>query len=132
MILQKKAEVCSTIEFMEAQNIPFFKQHVFDHFRVSHRQGWAMISDGSKDCRHHRAKGEERCRRPSKVTNWHLKEMDRIMKDEGLEARKLSWQELGFEVGLEGVHARTMGNSISYSRCIACQKKWCYKRTATH
>jgi hypothetical protein len=27
--------------------------------------------------------------------------MDRIIKDEGFEARKLSWQELGFKVGLK-------------------------------
>jgi hypothetical protein len=30
-----------------------------------------------------------------KIIIWHLKEMDRIIEDEGFEARKLSWQELG-------------------------------------
>ncbi|KAF1936936.1 hypothetical protein EJ02DRAFT_459116 [Clathrospora elynae] len=65
----QKAKVRGAIEFMEAQNMTFFKQHVFYHFGVSHRQGWTMISAGSKDRRHHRAEGEERCGRPSKVTN---------------------------------------------------------------
>jgi hypothetical protein len=129
--------VRGTIEFLEAKNIPYFKQSVFDHFGVSHRQGWAMISEGSKDRRDHREDSEEEHRgRPRKVTNWHLKEMDRIIEEEGFEARKLSWQELGFEVGLEGLSSRliahAMGNSISYHKCIACQKKWCNESTARH
>ena len=68
------------------------------------------------------------------MTDWHLKEMDRLIKEEGFEARKLSWQDLAFEVGLEGLSSRTishaMGNSMSYHKCIACQKKWCNPSTA--
>jgi len=51
----------------------------------------------------------------------------RILREEGFEARQLSWQDLGFKAGVEGVSARTIanaiGDSIGYSRCIACQKR---------
>ena len=60
--------------------------------------------------------------------------MDRLLREEGFKARKLSWQDLGFEAGVEGVSARTiaraMGDTIDYSRCIACQKRWFNNSTA--
>ncbi|KAF2033625.1 hypothetical protein EK21DRAFT_58153, partial [Setomelanomma holmii] len=119
-----RAKVRGAIRFLEAKKIPYFKQDVFDHFAVSHRQGWAMISEAYKDRQHHRPKGEEHRGRPRKVTIWHPKEMDRTRKEDGFEARKMSWLKLGFKVGLEGIDARTtahaMGNSMSYHKCIAC------------
>ncbi|KAF1964030.1 hypothetical protein BU23DRAFT_585773 [Bimuria novae-zelandiae CBS 107.79] len=128
-------DTLGAIEFMEAMNIPHFKQDVFNHFKVSHRQGWAMISENSVDRRHHRADGEEHRGRPRKISDWHIKEMDRMIKEEGFEARKMTWLDLAFEVGLEGVDERTisraMGNTMSYHKCIACKKKWCNKSTAT-
>ncbi|KAF1937160.1 hypothetical protein EJ02DRAFT_63509 [Clathrospora elynae] len=84
MIPQKKATVRGVVEYLEAKNIPHFKSRIFDHFEVFHRQGWAMISEGSKDRRHHRAEGGEHRGRPSKITNWNLQEMDRVIKEEGL------------------------------------------------
>jgi hypothetical protein len=48
----KKAKVRGAIEYLEVQNIPHFKSRVFDHFKVSHCQGWAMISEGSEDHHH--------------------------------------------------------------------------------
>ncbi|KAF2026267.1 hypothetical protein EK21DRAFT_115950 [Setomelanomma holmii] len=80
-----RAKVRGAIEFLEAKKIPYFKQDVFDHFAVSHRQEWAMISKASEDRRHHRAEGEEHCGRPCLISNWHLKEMDRTIKEDGFE-----------------------------------------------
>ncbi|KAH7394815.1 hypothetical protein BKA66DRAFT_567205 [Pyrenochaeta sp. MPI-SDFR-AT-0127] len=101
---------------------------------VSKRQGWAMISPSSVDRRHHRSEAGERRGRPSLISNEQLKEMDRIIKEVGFEARKLTWLELAFEAGVEGVSARTisraMGNTMSYSKCIACQKRWVNDSTA--
>ncbi|XPS73361.1 hypothetical protein M3J09_005509 [Ascochyta lentis] len=60
--------------------------------------------------------------------------MDRIIREEGFEARKLTWQQLAWEAGLEGVTERTisrvMGNTMEYTKCIACQKSWCNTSTA--
>lgn len=93
-----------------------------------------MISSRSVDRRYNNADGPEKRGRKSVITNQQLKEMDRIIQEEGFEARKLSWLELGFEVGIEGVQSRTishaMGNTMEYSKCIACQKKWCNKSLA--
>jgi hypothetical protein len=54
--------------------------------------------------------------------------MERILKDEGFEARQLSWINLAYEAGIEGVSERTirwaMGDSLNYHRCIACAKSW--------
>ncbi|KAF1935065.1 hypothetical protein EJ02DRAFT_313650, partial [Clathrospora elynae] len=44
-----KAKIRGAIEYLEAQSIPHFKSRVFDHFKVSHRQGWAIISEGSEE-----------------------------------------------------------------------------------
>ncbi|KAF2029788.1 hypothetical protein EK21DRAFT_89559 [Setomelanomma holmii] len=93
-----------------------------------------MISKAFEDHRHHRAEGEERRGRPRLISNWHLKEMDRIIKEDGFEAHALLWHDLAYEVGLEGLDSRTiahaMGNIMSYHKCIACQKKWCNKKLA--
>jgi hypothetical protein len=123
----KKAKIQGTLEYLEAKYIPHFKQDVFDHFQVSHRQGWAMISEASKDRRHHRTESLERRGRPRVITNQELKEMNKIIKSEDFEARELSWQELAWDAGIEGVSTRTtsrvMGESMNYHKCIACQKK---------
>ncbi|KAF2023194.1 hypothetical protein EK21DRAFT_95113 [Setomelanomma holmii] len=92
-----RAEVRGAIEFLEAKKILYFKQDVFDHFAVSHRQGWAMISKASEDRRHHRAEGVEHCGRPRLISNRHPKEIDRIIKEDGFEARALSWHDLAYE-----------------------------------
>jgi hypothetical protein len=129
----KRTKIWGAIEYMEARNIPHYKANVFDHFEVSQRQGWAMISEGSVDRRHHNTDGPERRGRPHVIINQQVKEMDRLICEEGFEARKLNWIDLGFEAGVEGVSKRTiactMGNTMEYSRCIACQKKWCNKST---
>ncbi|KAF2033422.1 hypothetical protein EK21DRAFT_86230 [Setomelanomma holmii] len=111
-----RAKVRGAIEFLEVKKIPYFKQDVFDHFAVSYRQGWAMISKASEDRRHHRAEGEEHRGRPRLISNWHLKEMDRIIKEDGFEARALSWHNLAYEVGLEGLDSRTIAHAIGNIR----------------
>ncbi|KAF1937255.1 hypothetical protein EJ02DRAFT_477424 [Clathrospora elynae] len=123
-----KSRVRGAIDYMEARGILHSKEDVFRFNAVSHRQGWAMISDGSIDRRHHNAEGPEKRGRKSAITNQQLKEMDKIIKEEGFEARKMSWLELGFEAGIEGLTSQTisraMGNTMNYHKCIACQKKW--------
>jgi hypothetical protein len=132
----KRSCVRGAIEYMEARGIPHSKEDVFRFNQVSYRQGWAMISEGSIDRRHHGSDGTERRGRPWLITNNQLKEMDRLIKEEGFEARQLSWLELGHEVGIEGVSSRSiskaMGETMDYSRCIACQKQWVNKGTAIH
>src|SRR4051812_8375298 len=129
-----KSKVRGTIEYLEAKNIPHFKEEVFRHFGVSHRQGWAMISEGSVDRRHHNAEEvEERRGRPPIISREQIKEMDRILQEVGFEARAMSWVDLAYEAGIEGVAPdtikRAMG-SMDYHKCIACRKGWYLKKAA--
>ena len=59
--------------------------------------------------------------------------MDRILQEVGFEAREMTWVELGFEVGLEGLHSdtirRAMG-TMDYRQCIACRKGWASRKLA--
>ncbi|KAH8693308.1 hypothetical protein GQ44DRAFT_160840 [Phaeosphaeriaceae sp. PMI808] len=67
------------MEYMEAKNIPHFEEDVFRFFGVRHRQGWAMIFDGSVDKRHHNREDiEEQRGRPSRLSGKDIKELDRI------------------------------------------------------
>ncbi|KAH8702875.1 hypothetical protein GQ44DRAFT_717238, partial [Phaeosphaeriaceae sp. PMI808] len=74
---------------MEARGIPHSKADVFRFNGVSKRQGWAMISEGSVDRRHHNSDGIEKRGRPPNISAQQLREMDRIIQEEGFEARKL-------------------------------------------
>jgi hypothetical protein len=130
-----KAKVRGAVEFLEAKNIEHTKADVFRHFGVTHRQGWAMISEGSVDRRHHNRDdlgGDTRGRKPI-ISPQHIREMERIIRDEGFAGRAMTWAELAYEAGIEGVHPdtvkRAMG-SMDYHKCIACQKGWVNEKTA--
>jgi hypothetical protein len=129
-----KAKIRGAVEFLEAKGIPHYKSDVFRHFNVTHRRGWAMLSKDATNRRRTNTELQETRGRPPKITNQQLKEMDRIIKEEGYEARKLSWLDLAYEAGIEGVSTRTiskaMANSMEYTKCIACQKSWCKPSTA--
>ncbi|KAF2691386.1 hypothetical protein K458DRAFT_381244 [Lentithecium fluviatile CBS 122367] len=95
-----KARVRGAIEYMEARGIPHHKEDVFRLNGVSHRRG------------------------PYKIEPRHIREMDRLLQ-EGFEARALTWEQLGWEVGLEGVSGRTIQRTLGtmdYHKCIACRK----------
>ena len=58
--------------------------------------------------------------------------MERILEEEGIEARALTWEQLGEEIGLDCT-GRTIKNAMGtmdYHKCIACRKGWVNKKTA--
>jgi|SRR5450432_2893682 hypothetical protein len=58
--------------------------------------------------------------------------MEQILENEGIEARGLTWQQLGTEVGLD-VSGRTVKRALgamAYHKCIACKKGWVNRQTA--
>ena len=124
-----KAKVRGVAEYLEAKGIEHAKEDIFRHFGVSHRQGWAMLSEGSVDRRHHNREDIEKDHRGRKpqLTSEDVRKMDRLIQSEGFEARKLSWEELGWECGLEGISGRTIKKymgTMDYHKCIACTKQW--------
>jgi len=95
-----------------------------------------MISEGSVDRRHHNREDVESDHRGAKpkIGIKEMREMDRIIQEEGFEARCLMWETLGWEVG-PNASGRTVQRAMGlmgYFKCIACTKAWCNPSTAKH
>ncbi len=61
-----------------------------------------------------------------------IREMEHILEMEGIEAGACTWDQLGFEVGLE-CSGRTVKRAIGtmeYHKCIACRRGWVNEKTA--
>ena len=53
--------------------------------------------------------------------------MERILEEDGLFTRCLTWEQLGYEAGLDvsgRIIERAMGIK-EYHKCITCKKGWC-------
>ncbi len=129
-----KAKVQGAIEFCERMNIPYFKNDVFKTFGVSKHQGYQMLQpEASARRRNNDPEHEETRGRKSLISDKDIREMERVLESEGFEARALTWEQLGFEVGLEcsgDTIKRAMG-TMNYHKCIACMKGWVSPSTAT-
>ncbi len=70
--------------------------------------------------------------RPRQITAEKLREMEIILVNEGIEARGLTWEQLGTEVGLD-VPGRTVKRALGTlesHKCITCRKGWVSRKTA--
>jgi hypothetical protein len=58
------------------------------------------------------------------ITPQKLREMEEILENEGIEARGLTWEQLGTEVGLDvsGRTIRRVLRTLDYHKCVACKK----------
>ena len=110
-----------------------FKQHIFRTFNVSSREGWKFLSDGSSSRRlHNNPDREEHQGRKPLISPEKIREMERLLETEGIEARSYTWEQLGFEVGLEcsgRTVQRAMG-TMDYHKCIAYRRGWVNEKTA--
>ena len=71
---------------------------------------------------------------PHLITPQHIREMERILENEGIEGRSLTWEQLGFEIGLD-VSGRTIQRIMGardYHKCITCSRGWVSPETARH
>lgn len=129
-----KAKVQGAVEFCKRMGIPYYKNDVFRTFNVSKAQGYQFLnSETSAQRRHNDPEESETRGRKSIVSTKDIREMEKILEEEGFEARALTWQQLGFEAGLdcsEDMIKRVMG-TMNYHKCIACRKGWISPRTAT-
>lgn len=125
-----KAKVQGAVEFCEKQGIPFFKEDVFRTFGVSHARGYEYLN-GSSRRRHNDPEASETRGRPSKITPKDIREMEKILEEEGIEARALTWDQLAYEIGLEcsGKTVRRVMQTMEYHKCIACKKGWVNEKT---
>lgn len=57
--------------------------------------------------------------------------MEHILQEKGIEARAMTWEQLGYEVGLEYTR-QTIKNTMrcmNYRKCIAYKKGWVNEKT---
>ena len=125
-----RAKIQGAIEFCQAMNIPYFKSDFFRVFGASKQIGWKMLSDSSRT--RYNADVSETRGRQSIVTPRHIREMERVLETEGMEARGLTWEQLGYEVGLEccGRTIQRAMETMDYHKCVACRKGWVNESTA--
>ena len=89
-----------------------------------------LTRENSSRTRHNADTPETRERHS--MTPRHIREMERILETEGMEARGLTWVQLGYEVRLEcsGRTIQRVMGTMNYHKCIACRKDWVSESTA--
>jgi hypothetical protein len=127
-----RAKVQAIIEFNDAHNIPYFKSDVFRHFQVAPRTGWRIISPNklslSARTHHNDPNIPETRERKAKLGGADIKRMDHFIPNNGFDARVLTWGQLAEACQIEKVSERTirrvLGDSLHYSKCLACCNQW--------
>ncbi len=112
--------------------IQYFKKDFFRTFDVSSRQGWEFLRDDASPRRRHNHPSKEETRgRKSLVSPEKIREMKQILEMEGIDARANTWEQLGYEVGLEyiGRTIRKAMGTIEYHKCIAGRRGWVNGKT---
>jgi len=127
-----KAKVQGTVSYLQAKGIPFFKEDVFRHFQVLHASGYRMLKPETSSRRYDTLVMHNPSHHPRTITPEKLREMEMILENEGIEARGLTWEQLGTEVGLDvsGCTVRRALGTLEYYKCIACKKGWVNEQTA--
>lgn len=110
----------------------YFQEDVCRTFDVSSRQGWEFLRHDASSRRRHNDPSKEEIRgRKSLVSLEEIGEMERILETEGIEARAYTWEQLGYELGLEcsGRTIRKAMGTMEYHKCIACRRGWVNEKT---
>ena len=121
-----KAKIQGAIEFCQNMKIPFFKADVFRTFNVSHFTGYRILNGESSKQFHNQFDQMETRERKSIISLAQIREMEKILKKEGMEARRLTWKQLGYEIRLDccGRTIKNVMGTMDYHKCIACKKGW--------
>jgi hypothetical protein len=84
-----KAKIQGAVEFCDRMGIPHYKEDVFRTFNVSHATGWRALHDEPR--RHHNDPTViEQRGRHFIVISQKIREMERILQEDGIEARALT------------------------------------------
>ena len=74
----------------------------------------------------------ETCGRRQLISAKKLSEIERILQEKNIKARVMTWEQLGYKVGLECTRQtikNTMGY-MNYQKCIAYKKGWVNEKIA--
>ena len=128
-----RVKVRGAVQFCDRMGIDYFKDDIFRTLNVGSREGWRFLSNRNSSRRVPNDLDVEDHRGPQPLIGPEkIREMDRILETEGIEARAYILEQLGFEVGLEfsgRIVQRAMG-TMSYHKCIAFRRGWVNEKTA--
>lgn len=107
-----RAKVRGLVQFCERTGIEYVKKDLFRTSNVSTGQGHEFLCNDLSSRRLRNDPNQKESRGRLCVINAEkLREMERILQEEGIESRAMTWELLGYEVGLEcteecyGLHA---------------------------
>ncbi len=97
-----RAKVYDAAEFCDRMGIEHFKEDIFRTFNVSSQEEWRFLNDHNFSHRlGNNPNIEDHRGSQPLITPKKIREMKRILETEGIEANAYTWEQLGFEVGLE-------------------------------
>ncbi len=121
-----KARIQGAIDFLKSEGITGKNEAVFRANGVSHAIRYRILRSSNPRTLKNDPTREETRRGHNKITPEQIREMEKILENEGIEGRSLKWMQLGFEAQVEASEAtiqRAMG-TLQYHKCFACQRGW--------
>ncbi len=130
-----RAKVCGAAEFCDRMGIEHFKEDIFRTFNVSSREGWRLLNDRNSSRRSGNDPNvEDHQGSQPLISPKKIREMERILETEGIEAPAYTWEQLEFEVSLNcsGHTMKRAMDKMEYHKCIACRRDWVHEKTAKY
>jgi len=124
--------ILNIVRFNDQFNILYYKVDLWRHFNIPPRSGYKILEDYEPWRHHNNPQEKETCGRKPLISSYYTCEMKRILQEEGISARTLTWDQLSYEVSLNcsGRTIKCAMGSMDYRKCIACQKGWVSEKSA--
>ena len=107
-----KARIQGAIDFLKSEGITGKNEAVFRANGLSDTTGYRILRSSNPRTLKNDPTRKETRRGHNKITPEQIREMKKILENEGLEGRSLTWMQLGFEAQVEASEAtirRAMG-----------------------
>ena len=106
-----KARAQGTIDFLKSEGITGKNEAVFRANGVPHPTGYRILRSSNPRTLKNDPTRKETRRGHNKITPELIREMEKILENEGLDGRSLTWMQLGFEAQIEASEA-TIGKAM--------------------
>ncbi len=119
-----KARIQGAIDFLKSEGITGKNEAVFRANDVSNETGYKILRSSNPHILKNDPTREETRKGHNKITLEKICDMGKILENEGLEGRSLTWMQLGFEAQVEASKAtiRKAIDKSKYHKCLACQR----------
>ena len=120
-----QAKVRGAVQFCKRMGIEYFNEDVFQTVNFSHCQVYEFLrNDLFLRQLHNNLDQKETCGCRRLISAENLREIERILQEGIIEARAITSEQLGYEVGLEciGQTVKIVMGCMNYQKCLACKK----------